>query len=83
MKPKAPGGLLPAHLPHLLLFILAATAATAQGVLPTEVVDRLQPYSQILGGIVLALGLVLAFSGKNVMRLYCGTAGFLFGVRRV
>lgn len=28
----------------------------------------------------MALGLILAFGGKNVMKLYCAAAGFLFGV---
>lgn len=42
--------------------------------------DRLYPSSEVVGGIILALGLILAFGGKNVMSLYCAAAGFLFGV---
>eukprot|EP00624_Nannochloropsis_granulata_P003971 evm.model.NODE_29940_length_27021_cov_30.846083.3 len=41
--------------------------------------DRLSPSSEVLGAIILTLGLILAFGGKNVMSLYCASAGFLFG----
>lgn len=61
---------------QLLLLLLSIVYTYAQ----ESKKDRLSPSSEVLGGIILALGLILAFGGKSVMSLYCAAAGFLFGV---
>jgi hypothetical protein len=61
---------------QFLLLVLSIVYTYAQ----QSTNDRLYPSSEVMGGIILALGLILAFGGKNVMSLYCAATGFLFGV---
>lgn len=61
---------------NLLLCLLACSFALAQDFSS----GSLSPSAEVMGGITMGLGLILAFGGKSIMRLYCAAAGFLFGM---
>lgn len=69
----------PRHGRAIAWVVLAWAATVAQGMAFSELPDKIGPYHEVVGTVVVFLGAALALSGKGVLRLYAGVCGCLLG----